>query len=129
IDVEALGHVVNFDIPMTPDDYIHRIGRTGRAELTGDAFTFVAPEEESGLQAIEQVLGKRLPRVMVPDFDYHAKPEGRVELPRGARSGGSPRAHGGVSPRSQGGGGRGAARRGAQGRRPGSRRSGSRRNR
>ena len=46
IDVEALSHVVNFDVPAVPEDYIHRVGRTGRAELTGDAFTFVAPEEE-----------------------------------------------------------------------------------
>ena len=49
IDVEALGHVVNFDVPAVPEDYIHRIGRTGRAELTGDAFTFVAPDEETDL--------------------------------------------------------------------------------
>ena len=48
IDVEALSHVVNFDVPAVPDDYIHRVGRTGRAELTGDAFTFVAPDEEGG---------------------------------------------------------------------------------
>ena len=43
IDVEALGHVVNFDVPLVPDDYIHRVGRTARAEATGDAFTFVSP--------------------------------------------------------------------------------------
>src|SRR5918992_4114408 len=47
IDVEALGHVVNFDVPPAPEDYIHRVGRTGRAEMTGDAFTFVSPEEET----------------------------------------------------------------------------------
>ena len=52
IDVEALGHVVNFDVPMAPEDYIHRVGRTARAEATGDAFTFVAPEEEGELRAI-----------------------------------------------------------------------------
>src|SRR3712207_9474482 len=45
IDVEALGHVVNFDVPPAPEDYIHRVGRTGRAEMTGDAFTFVSPAE------------------------------------------------------------------------------------
>ena len=54
IDVEALGHVVNFDVPMVPDDYIHRVGRTARAEATGEAFTFVSPEEESDLRAIER---------------------------------------------------------------------------
>ena len=63
IDVEALGHVVNFDVPGAPEDYIHRVGRTARAEATGDAFTFVSPEEESDLRAIERAIGKRLPRV------------------------------------------------------------------
>ena len=51
IDVEALGHVVNFDVPTVPEDYIHRVGRTARAEATGDAFTFVSPEEEGDLRA------------------------------------------------------------------------------
>ena len=73
IDVEALGHVVNFDVPQVPEDYIHRVGRTARAELTGDAFTFVAPEEEEDLRRIERAIGKRLPRVIVPDFDYRAR--------------------------------------------------------
>jgi ATP-dependent RNA helicase RhlE len=81
IDVEALGHVVNFDVPAAPEDYIHRVGRTARAEATGDAFTFVSPEEEGDLRAIERVVGKRLPRVTLPDFDYDAKPEGRFEVP------------------------------------------------
>jgi ATP-dependent RNA helicase RhlE len=85
IDVEALGHVVNFDVPVVPDDYIHRVGRTARAEATGDAFTFVAPEEETDLRQIERAIGKRLPRVTVPDFDYHARPEGRFEVPLAER--------------------------------------------
>ncbi|HYD54061.1 MAG TPA: DEAD/DEAH box helicase [Gemmatimonadaceae bacterium] len=85
IDVEALGHVVNFDVPLVPEDYIHRIGRTGRAEETGDAFTFVSPEEEGELRAIERVLGKRLPRITLPDFDYTKKPEGRLEVPLAER--------------------------------------------
>ncbi len=85
IDVEALGHVVNFDVPLVPADYIHRIGRTGRADLTGDAFTFVAREEEGDITAIEKVLGKRLPRVTVPDFDYNARPEAKLEIPLGER--------------------------------------------
>jgi ATP-dependent RNA helicase RhlE len=81
IDVDELGHVVNFDVPLVPDDYIHRVGRTGRAEATGDAFTFVSPEEETNLRDIERAIGRRLPRVTVPDFDYNAKPQARLEIP------------------------------------------------
>ena len=85
IDVEELGHVVNFDVPQAPDDYIHRVGRTGRAAATGDAFTFVAPDEEQDLRDIEKAIGRRLPRVTVPDFDYTAVPEGKLEVPHGQR--------------------------------------------
>ena len=85
IDVEALGHVVNFDVPVVPEDYIHRVGRTARAELTGEAFTFVAPGEQSDLARIERAIGKRLPRVTVPDFDYEAKPKASLEVSRGER--------------------------------------------
>jgi len=85
IDVEALSHVVNFDVPAVPEDYIHRVGRTGRAELTGDAFTFVAPEEESDLKAIERAIGKVLPRVTLPDFDYKARPQAKLEIPLAER--------------------------------------------
>ncbi|HEU5249442.1 MAG TPA: helicase-related protein, partial [Thermoanaerobaculia bacterium] len=81
IDVEALPHVVNFDVPHVPDDYIHRVGRTARAERTGDAFTFVAPEEEADLRGIEKALGRRLPRITVPGFDYSAAPAERFEIP------------------------------------------------
>jgi ATP-dependent RNA helicase RhlE len=81
IDVDALGHVVNFDVPQVPDDYIHRVGRTGRAEATGEAFTFVSPEEEGHLRDIERVIGRRLLRVTAPDFDYQARPNQRLEIP------------------------------------------------
>ena len=81
IDVNALGHVVNFDVPLVPDDYIHRVGRTGRAEATGEAYTLVSPEEEGSLRDIERALGRRLPRVMVPDFDYTAQPKTKLEIP------------------------------------------------
>jgi ATP-dependent RNA helicase RhlE len=73
IDVEALSHVINFDVPAAPEDYIHRVGRTGRAEMIGEAFTFVSQEEEPDLRAIERAIGKSLPRVMLPDFDYKAR--------------------------------------------------------
>ena len=85
IDVEALGHVVNFDVPAVAEDYIHRVGRTGRAEAMGEAFTFVAPDEENELRAIERAISKRLPRVTLPDFDYHAKPQGKLEIPLAER--------------------------------------------
>jgi ATP-dependent RNA helicase RhlE len=85
IDIEALGHVVNFDVPPVPEDYIHRVGRTARAELTGDAFTFMAPAEEGDLKRIERVVGKRLPRILLPDFNYKAVPETKLEVPLGER--------------------------------------------
>jgi ATP-dependent RNA helicase RhlE len=81
IDVEALSHVINFDVPAAPEDYIHRVGRTARAEATGDAFTFVAPQEGDDLRAIERALGKQLPRVMLPSFDYTKRPAERFEVP------------------------------------------------
>jgi ATP-dependent RNA helicase RhlE len=81
IDVEQLEHVVNFDVPHVPEDYIHRVGRTARADATGDAFTFVSPEEETDLAAIERAISKRLPRVIVSGFDYATKPKQRFEVP------------------------------------------------
>ena len=75
IDVTALGHVINFDVPAVPEDYIHRVGRTARAELTGAAFSLVSPEEEGNLRGIERAIEKRLPRVTVPDFDYERRAE------------------------------------------------------
>ena len=70
IDIEDISHVVNFDVPPTPDAYIHRIGRTARAEATGDAFTLVDREEESLVKDIEKALNRTLPRVTLPNFDY-----------------------------------------------------------
>ncbi len=85
IDVEALSHVVNFDVPHVPEDYIHRVGRTARAELKGDAFTFVAPEEETDLRQIERAIGKRLPRITVTGFDYTKAPIEKLEIPLAER--------------------------------------------
>jgi ATP-dependent RNA helicase RhlE len=81
IDVDELGHVINFDVPLAPEDYVHRVGRTGRAEATGDALTFVSPEERGELAAIERTIGKKLPTVTVPDFDYNARPAAKLEVP------------------------------------------------
>ncbi len=108
IDVEALGHVVNFDVPMVPEDYIHRVGRTGRAEATGDAFTFVSHDEEADLRGIEKAIGRRLPRVTLPDFDYTtpiAEPPGPSLPPASHGHGGRPPGGGrGRAPQSRGGG-------------------------
>src|SRR5207302_9704589 len=75
IDVEELGHVINFDVPLAAEDYIHRVGRTARAEMTGEAFTFVSREEEGDLKQIERAINKSLPRVTIPDFDYAMRPQ------------------------------------------------------
>lgn len=74
IDVSQISHVINYDIPDTVDAYTHRIGRTGRAAKTGAALTFVTPEDESVVRTIERVLGERLERRLLPDFDYEAAP-------------------------------------------------------
>ena len=70
IDIEQISHVINYDVPGTPDDYVHRIGRTARAEATGDAFTLMDKEEEPLVREIEQALGRTLPRVTLPRFAY-----------------------------------------------------------
>ena len=66
IDVDAIGHVVNFDVPRAADDYIHRVGRTARAGAVGEAITFVSPEEEKEMDRIEKALGISLPRLSAP---------------------------------------------------------------
>ena len=70
LDVDHITHVISFDVPTVPDDYVHRIGRTARAEAEGDAFILVSPAEEKSLALIERQIGQRLPRVTLPDFDY-----------------------------------------------------------
>jgi ATP-dependent RNA helicase RhlE len=133
IDVTALGHVINFDVPAVPEDYIHRVGRTARAEAVGSAFTLVSPEEQGDLAGIEKAIQKRLPRVTLPGFNYdqvkEAPPPGAPSPPHRAHSGrpgeGRPHAHGGgrTSPRGSrpSGDGRSAGG-GGQNRRPPSRR-------
>ncbi len=72
LDIESVSHVINFDVPATPEDYIHRIGRTGRAERTGDAFTLITHEDTQTVRDIERTLGKQIERRTLPDFDYNA---------------------------------------------------------
>jgi ATP-dependent RNA helicase RhlE len=81
IDVTGLSHVVNFDVPNVPEDYIHRVGRTARAGEVGDAVTLVSSAEEGDLRAIERAVGMKLPRVTVPGFDYTARTTEKLEVP------------------------------------------------
>jgi ATP-dependent RNA helicase RhlE len=85
IDVTGISHVVNFDVPSVPEDYIHRVGRTARAEATGDAITLVAPDEEGDLRMIERAIGTRLPRTKLDGFDYTKRPAERLEIPLAER--------------------------------------------
>jgi ATP-dependent RNA helicase RhlE len=72
LDIEGLPQVINFDIPRSPEDYVHRIGRTGRAGLPGEAISLVAPEDQEALEAIEKLIGRRIERVLVPGFEPNA---------------------------------------------------------
>ena len=87
LDVERITHVISVDVPTVPEDYVHRIGRTGRAEAEGDAFILVAPPEEKLLVKIERQIGQRLPRVTLPDFDYKQAAPARPPQPRGGGQG------------------------------------------
>jgi ATP-dependent RNA helicase RhlE len=70
LDIDSISHVINYDMPDTADAYIHRIGRTGRAQRTGDAFTLVTPEDNDMIRALERIMGHPLKRETLPDFDY-----------------------------------------------------------
>ena len=74
IDVDRISHVINYDIPDTADAYIHRIGRTGRAEREGDAFTLITPEDDATVRTIERAVGQPIPRHRLAGFDYNAAP-------------------------------------------------------
>lgn len=70
VDVKDVSHVVNFDVPHEPETYVHRVGRTARAQQRGDAYTFLAPEEESDFVRIERLIGIRINRARIPSFPY-----------------------------------------------------------
>lgn len=70
IDIAGVSHVINFDVPQHPEDYVHRIGRTGRAQNVGDAFTIMVAEEHPHVKAIERFIGQRVPRLKLDHFDY-----------------------------------------------------------
>ncbi len=70
IDVEGVTHVINYDVPQHPEDYVHRIGRTGRAQKVGDAFTLCTSEEAAAVAAIEHFIGQKIPRLQLDNFRY-----------------------------------------------------------
>jgi ATP-dependent RNA helicase RhlE len=70
LDISHITHVVNYDVPQQAEDYVHRIGRTGRAAKTGDAFTFMCADEIGMVRTIERVIGKAIPRISVPGYDF-----------------------------------------------------------
>ena len=70
LDISHITHVISYDVPQQPEDYVHRIGRTGRASREGDAFTFMSPDEIAMVRTIEAVTGRPIPRVSVPGFDF-----------------------------------------------------------
>lgn len=86
LDVRHITHVVNFDVPNAPEEYVHRIGRTGRAGDNGDSLVLVSPEENGLLARIERQLGKRIPRQQVEDFDYGAPNRERPALVKAGHS-------------------------------------------
>ena len=69
LDIVDMSHVFNFDVPFSPEDYVHRIGRTGRAGKTGHSFTLASPSEGDLVQAIEKLIGTTIPRIEVPGLD------------------------------------------------------------
>ncbi len=91
IDVSSISHVINYDMPDTVDAYTHRIGRTGRASKTGDAFTFTAHEDEAMVRSIERVLGEKVERRTLEGFDYKkSAPHRDTEFARPPRQSGRP---------------------------------------
>src|SRR5882672_5816943 len=74
IDVAGVSHVINYDIPANPEDYVHRIGRTGRAAAVGDAFTLTTPDQAGDIKAIERFIGQKVPQLQLEGFNYAAQP-------------------------------------------------------
>ena len=85
IDVDGISHVVNYDFPMHAEDYVHRIGRTGRANAIGDAISFVTPEDHGELRALERFIGRGIVRKRAEGFNYSASGPAQTESLRGER--------------------------------------------
>ena len=91
IDVEGISHVINFDFPAHPEDYVHRIGRTGRAQAVGDAISFVTPDDLTALRGLERFISRGIPRKRATEFDYAETEEApRMETYRRQEQGGRP---------------------------------------
>jgi ATP-dependent RNA helicase RhlE len=85
LDIADVSHVINYDVPQHPEDYIHRIGRTGRAEAKGDAFTLMVAEESKHVVAIERFISQKIPRVKLENFEYRYTALFEEEKPGAAR--------------------------------------------
>jgi len=85
IDVDGISHVVNYDFPLHSEDYVHRIGRTGRAHAIGDAISFITPEDHGPLRSLERFIGRGIVRKKAEGFDYNQAAPPRDERGRGAR--------------------------------------------
>ena len=85
IDVDGISHVVNYDFPMHSEDYVHRIGRTGRARAIGDAISFITPEDQGPLRSLERFIGRGIVRKRAEGFDYNQAAPPRDERGRGPR--------------------------------------------
>jgi ATP-dependent RNA helicase RhlE len=85
IDVDGISHVVNYDFPMHSEDYVHRIGRTGRAHAIGDAISFITPGDQGPLRSLERFIGRGIVRKKAEGFDYNQAPPPRDERGGGAR--------------------------------------------
>jgi ATP-dependent RNA helicase RhlE len=104
IDVAGVSHVINFDVPENPEDYVHRIGRTGRAQAVGDAFTLVTPENANDIRDIQRFIGAKIPELKLEGFPYQSY-TARPEQPAPSRGGqGRPAGQGGQRPAAGGGG-------------------------
>ncbi|MEP6763330.1 MAG: DEAD/DEAH box helicase [Gemmatimonadaceae bacterium] len=79
LDISGITHVINYDVPQQPEDYVHRIGRTGRAASTGDAYTFMSPDEIAMVRVIERTIGQEIPRISVAGFDFGTTASAAVE--------------------------------------------------
>jgi ATP-dependent RNA helicase RhlE len=91
IDVSNVSHVINFDIPSTAEAYIHRIGRTGRADQIGEAFTLVTKEDTQMVNAINRAVGSRVEQRTVADFDYGAPSNSPPSKPQGRKPNNRPK--------------------------------------